>query len=119
AVGQGALALVAREADARTRELLAPLNHAETASAVAAERAFLRSLEGGCQVPIAALASVEGDDLSLDGLVSDLEGRTILREQGRGAADRAVEVGTGLAARLLERGAGEILEEIRRSSGAP
>lgn len=119
AVGQGALAVIAREDDARMRDLLRPLHHAETAAAVTAERAFLNSLEGGCQVPIAALAAQEGNEVVLDGLVSDLDGREVLREQLRGPADDAAGIGRALARRLLARGAGEILNEVRRASGVP
>jgi hydroxymethylbilane synthase len=119
AVGQGALAIVAREEDAPTLERLRILDHGDTAVAVAAERAFLRALEGGCQVPIGALALREGGEVLLDGLVAGLDGRTMLREQHRGPLSDAASVGTELADRLLARGAGELLAEIRRSAQPP
>lgn len=113
AVGQGALAVVARADDAATRALLAPLHDPATAACVEAERTFLRALEGGCQIPIGALAGVDGDALRLDGMVADLEGTTVLREQVQGPAADAAELGAALADRLLGRGAGAILERIR------
>lgn len=119
AVGQGALAVLARSDDRRTVDLLRPLHHRDTAVAVTAERAFLNALEGGCQIPIAALASVAGSEVVLDGLVTDLDGQAVLRRQARGAVDAAADVGRSLANRLLEQGAGEILAEIRRTSGVP
>ncbi len=114
AVGQGALGVAIREDDASTRSLLAPLHHAATAAATAAERAFLRGLEGGCQIPIGALATLDGGRLRLHGLVAALDGRTLLRGEADGAADHAERTGRELARRLLDRGAGDILAAIRR-----
>lgn len=119
AVGQGALGIVARKDDERVRELLLPLHHPETTAAVTAERAFLNSLEGGCQVPIAALGRREGAEVVLEGLVADLDGRVVLRDEARGPATEADGVGRSLARALEARGAGEILAEIRRAAGVP
>lgn len=119
AVGQGALAIIAREDDADLRATLASLHHFGTAAAVRAERALLRSLEGGCQIPIAALGTVEGDTLRLDALVADLEGETILRGQLDGPAAEAERIGTELAERLRADGADRILDEVRRLAAAP
>lgn len=121
AVGQGALAIEARPDHPRASALRAALDHQATALAVAAERALLGTLEGGCQVPIAAhadwRAEGEGDIgvLALRAYVGSLDGvRTVCSERVR-AADDPVELGTALAAELLERGAGDILSEIRSS----
>lgn len=116
AVGQGALGIMAAAADDRIPAILAPLNHAKTATCVQAERAFLRMLEGGCQVPIGALATISDDRLTIDGFVSDLDGKTVLREQITGDVEEPARIGEELAERLLERGAGEVLEEIRRAA---
>lgn len=113
AVGQGALAVVARADDADVAARLAPLHHAATAAATAAERAFLRALEGGCQIPIGGLARVDGGRVTLDGLVADTEGETLLRAHAEGDVGEAAEVGRSLAARLLEMGAGEVLGRVR------
>lgn len=113
AVGQGALGVAIREDDARVRELLAPLNHAETAATTAAERAFLRELEGGCQIPIGALATIANGVLRLQGLVAAIEGNPLLRGDASGPVAEAERIGRGLAHSLLEQGAGEILAEIR------
>jgi hydroxymethylbilane synthase len=114
AVGQGALAIVARADDEAVLERLRPLEHAPTAAATTAERAFLRALEGGCQVPIGALAELHDDRLTLHGLVASADGDTILRSVIEGAPGEAAELGRSLAADLLGRGAGEVLAEIRR-----
>ena len=83
--------------------------------AASAERAFLRRLEGGCQVPIGALATMDGNAVVLHGLVADLEGRRILRVQEVGGMDDAELVGRRAAEALMKKGAGEILDAIRAS----
>ena len=113
AVGQGALGVAIREDDTRIRELLAPLNHAPTAATTAAERAFLRELEGGCQIPIGALAKIADGELRLEGLVAAIGGDPLLRGDASGPLAEAERIGRGLAHSLLEQGAGEILAEIR------
>lgn len=120
AAGQGAITIQIRAADDRVRALVAPLNHRPTWVDATAERAFLASLEGGCQVPIGALVTgAPGGARMLHGLVSDVDGRTVLR--GSRILDEADPRGTGsaLAAELLARGAGEILEALRSRSNYP
>jgi hydroxymethylbilane synthase len=114
AVGQGALAVVVRADDEAILQRLRPLHHEETAAAVLAERALLRALEGGCQVPIGALGGMEDGRLVLHALVAAPGGETILRASSDGAPEDADALGRGLAAELLRRGAGEILTQIRR-----
>jgi len=118
AVGQGALALLARTNDEETRSLVSPLSHDATFHCTAAERAFLHALEGGCQVPIAALATLDGERLHLDGLVSDLDGGQVVRDQLSGRADTAVELGQELADRLIALGAKDILRQVRMIGNA-
>jgi hydroxymethylbilane synthase len=113
AVGQGALAIVARADDARTAERIAPLHHVETGCAVAAERSLLRDLEGGCQIPIGGLATVSGDTMRLVGLVADLEGKRVLRHELEGPVSEPEGLGHRVAAALREKGAQAILDEIR------
>ncbi len=119
AVGQGALAVVARTGDAEIAELLRPVHHQPTAACVEAERAFLRALEGGCQVPIGALASISGNLLSIDGFVADLEGQTILRSTFDGPTSAARVIGESLARKLVDRGADTLLDEVRAASESP
>jgi hydroxymethylbilane synthase len=119
AVGQGALAIVAPAAQSPLLELLAPLHHPPTASCVAAERAFLRALEGGCQVPIGALAEITAERLAVHGLVADLDGHQILRGEIEGLSEEADRLGDSLAESLLSRGAGQILRAIREDAPAP
>src|SRR5256714_4953195 len=117
AVSQGALGIETRADDAETIALVSRLNHAPTRAAVLAERALLRQLGGGCQVPIAAHATVSGDALSLDGLVAALSGDEIIRDAIEGDASDAASVGASLSARLLDRGAARLLESIPVQSG--
>jgi hydroxymethylbilane synthase len=112
AVAQGALGLEVRTADNRLRQLIAFLDHPPTRIAVTAERAFLARLEGGCVVPVAALGKVEGEVLTLEALISDLDGQRYLREHLSGPVDEAQSMGTALANRLLDRGGREILAEL-------
>jgi hydroxymethylbilane synthase len=108
AIGQGVLGLEARADDAQTISRVRRALHDEgTAACAAAERAFLIRLQGSCQTPLAAHGSLRSGRLFLDGLVGDLEGRRILREQIEGPPDE--DLGRMLAERLLERGAAELL----------
>lgn len=113
AVGQGALAVVARADRTDVLDRLRPLHDPVAAACTAAERALLRALEGGCQVPIGALGTVDGDRVTLHGLVAELDGRRILRVRESGSVDEAEDVGRRAADALLAKGAGEILAEIR------
>ncbi|MGE0453283.1 MAG: hydroxymethylbilane synthase [Vicinamibacteria bacterium] len=120
AVGQGALGVELRRQDERVTRLLAPLDHAATRLATAAERALLARLEGGCQVPVGALAEIAGGRLRLRGLVADIDGSRVVREETEGVAGdatAAARLGTALAERLLEAGASPILAKIRAAGG--
>lgn len=112
AVGQGALGIEARLSDTRAASLLAPLNDPATASRVTAERAMNRRLQGGCQVPIAGYAELQGDSLHLRALVGAVDGSEILRDEISGPASEAEALGTTLADRLLAAGAGRILSAV-------
>ncbi len=112
AIGQGALGLEIREDDDSIRDVLGFLNHRETEIAVSSERAFLKELEGGCQVPMAALGSLENGILHLEGMVAELDGSRFIREEMSGPADKPEELGRTLARRLLSRGADRILDGI-------
>jgi len=119
AVGQGAMAVEVRADDTKVREIASVLDDTETRNCVTAERAFLRRLEGGCQVPIGAMARVEGDRIYLEGVVGSLDGDKNLRERITGDTADADALGTRLAEQMLEKGAGEILEEVRRTVENP
>ena len=122
AVAQGALAVQSRSDDQSVLALLAPLDDPSTRTAVQAERAFLRRLEGGCQVPLAAHALVDapagdraGALVRLRGLVGTADGMQVIRAERQGTAGEAEAVGRALAEDLLHAGAGEILERLSRS----
>jgi hydroxymethylbilane synthase len=110
--GQGAVGVECRTNDARTRALLAPLHHKDTADRVLAERALNRRLEGGCQVPIACYAELQDDNLYLRGLVGDPSGKTVLRAEVTGPRAKAEQLGVEVAEMLLDQGAGAILAKV-------
>jgi hydroxymethylbilane synthase len=112
AIGQGALSIEVREDDNTIRDLIAPIDHRETRLAVESERAFLSRLEGGCQVPIAAHAKIDGDQVHLTGLVAEVDGSVLLRENVTGPVDKHEELGVKLADKLLDQGGRKILEDI-------
>jgi len=119
AAGQGAIAVEIREDDDRMRSLLVPLHDAETALQVRAERAFLAALEGGCQVPIGALAQESDGQLTLFGLIADVHGRQIVRGEHPVDEHNPELAGIRLANELRSRGATEILESLRRAEQVP
>lgn len=112
AIGQGALAIEGRREDEFVRALLSELDDPTTHTAAAAERALLDRLQGGCQVPIAAHATIERDHLSLDGLIASPDGTTLIRDAVAGAASDARALGIGLAERLLAAGGDVILRDL-------
>jgi hydroxymethylbilane synthase len=112
AISQGALGIELRRDDAELFAGLQFLHHPATAIAVAAERAFLLRLEGGCQVPIGAHASLSNDTITLTGLIAAVDGRRILKETATGPVDQAQALGTSLAETLLARGGKAILDAV-------
>jgi hydroxymethylbilane synthase len=112
AVGQGALGLECRADDKETRRLVMAISDASAAAAVEAERAFLARLEGGCQVPIAGYAVLEGADVAFSGLVASLDGKQVIRGQGRAKKQQAANLGRQVAQDVLDRGGREILAEV-------
>lgn len=116
AVGQGAMAVEIRTDDTKVQEIVSVLSDDETFNCITAERAFLRRLEGGCQVPIGALARIDGDQIHLEGVVGNLDGSKNLRERISGDISDANALGARLAEQMIEKGAGEVLEEVRREA---
>ncbi len=112
AVGQGALGLQTRAEDTTTREVVDILNHEPTRKAVDAERAFLHTLDSGCQFPVGALATIKKSEITLTGFVGSEDGSTIIREQLVYNIDRPGDAGNHLAHRFIDRGALDILGAI-------
>lgn len=112
AVGQGALGIECRSGDTEILNLLKALEHQPTAYRCYAERAFLRELEGGCQVPIGVNTVLEGDQLTLAGVVASLDGQQLVKDVISGPAASAEQLGTELAQRMRQQGAQKILDEI-------
>ena len=113
AVGQGALVIETRLGDDEVAALVSPLNHLPTAQSVTAERAFLRALGGGCRAPIAALGTVNGANLKLEGMVARVSDGKILRATEESSSLSPEELGMKLAQRLLKMGAAEFMAEAR------
>jgi hydroxymethylbilane synthase len=112
AIGQGAIGIECRSDDERVNGLIAPLHHAATADRVTAERAVNHRLMGGCQVPVAGHALLEGDAIFLRALVGTPDGKRVLRAERRGPRSSAQALGTALAEELLGQGADEILQSL-------
>ncbi|NOY39466.1 MAG: hydroxymethylbilane synthase [Nitrospirae bacterium] len=112
AIGQGAVGIECRAGDDFINTLIMPLNHLETSVCVRAERAFLKRLEGGCQVPVGAYARLIEGKVVMEGLVGSISGERIIREQMEGDQDIAESIGIRLAEDLLSRGAKEILDSV-------
>ena len=119
AAGQGAIAVQARVDDSRHGALFAALNHEPTELATRAERAFLAALDGGCQVPIGALATPSQSGLVLHGMIADVRGERMLRGAEPVAADNPERAGSRLAEDLLRRGGADILTEVRGIEQVP
>ena len=115
AVGQGAMGIETRTDDVFTNQVMASLAHQQTMITVQAERAFLKRLEGGCQVPIGAHATMENETVLLTGMVADLQGNRLIRKVLQGDPQHPEVVGTRLAEAVLDAGGQEILEEIYSS----
>ena len=114
AVGQGALGIECREGDQEILDIIRVLEDVPTRDRCYAERSFLRTLEGGCQVPIGVNTSIDGDTLTLTGMVSSLDGQNLLKDTISGSCSDAEKLGIDLANILIEKGADKILAEIER-----
>ena len=112
AISQGALGLEGRADDRFVRELVLRLEDPSTRMAVTAERGFLERLEGGCQVPIAAHATVGDQTMTLRGLIASVDGHRLIQGSSEGLIGDAKRIGVALAERLLSQGGREILKEI-------
>jgi hydroxymethylbilane synthase len=122
AVGQGAIAVQMRADDPVTGAAISALDHGPTRLATAAERALLAELEGGCQVPLGALARLDGPTLTMDAVVADLDGRDIVRQNGRASVENtaaAERLGREVAARIIQQGGRAILERVRTANAPP
>ena len=112
AVAQGAVGIEMRRSDTEMIEGLAFLDHSDTAVAVACERAFLHTLEGGCQVPIGGHATVDGGRVRMTGLIASVAGDRFFRDQAEGTVEEAEDIGRNLARKLLDMGGAEVLAEV-------
>ena len=114
APGQGAIAIEVREGDVEVLDILSILNHKKSSICVTAERSFLNRLEGGCQIPFAAHATISGEILTIEGMVATLDGSKMQRKIIKGNSKEAIQLGIDLADYIKINGGNEILEEIKR-----
>ncbi|HLP16437.1 MAG TPA: hydroxymethylbilane synthase, partial [Bacteroidota bacterium] len=114
AVGQGALGIETRENDEFVNKLVSALEHAPTRVATSGERALLRRLEGGCQIPIGTLGRIEDGRFKLDAMIGSLDGTKIFKSSIEGLPEESERLGVELALKLLELGGGEVLDAIRK-----
>ncbi|MCB9645854.1 MAG: hydroxymethylbilane synthase [Deltaproteobacteria bacterium] len=119
AIGQGILAVETKDEDEATNRRVSALDDAGARAAALMERAFLRKLQGGCQVPIAGHATVDGDRIQMRGLVAALDGSLVYEDEAAGPVGDAVALGTALADRLLAAGANRILDALKAEAGGP
>lgn len=112
AVGQGALGIECRRDDKELIRILSEINHKKTELETRAERSFLRSLEGGCQVPIGCLAKIQNDELTIEGKILSLDGSISFHQKISGSIKNPENLGEKLAKNLLKAGAREIIDEI-------
>jgi len=117
AVGKGAIAVECRLKDTEAADLLAPLDDAETRTAILAERALLAALQGGCQVPLGAWARIERGELLLDACVCSVDGAQYVKQRATAPPEQAAQLGEHMARLLIEAGAQSILEEVSRQRG--
>ncbi|MFO0795153.1 MAG: hydroxymethylbilane synthase [Candidatus Brocadiaceae bacterium] len=113
AVGQGSLCIEIRKNDERIKKIVSRIDDRQTKTAVDCERALLAKLQGGCQVPIGAYAEVQENTVSIEAVISTLDGSHAIRDKHSGPIKQAVKIGEELAQRMLESGGEKILHEIR------
>lgn len=118
AIGQGILAVETKDDDGATNRRITALDDRAARAAALTERAFLRKLQGGCQVPIAGHAVIDGDRLSMKGLVASLDGTLVFEDTTEGSVDDGEALGTELAERLLGRGADKVLAALKAAESA-
>lgn len=113
ACSQGAIAVEIRENDPEIASLLSAINDSETLIATDAERAFLRSLEGGCQIPVGSYSKIDGVNFEITGFISSINGEEFIQQKASGPVEMAVEISVKLAEELMRKGGREILQAIR------
>ncbi|MCF6342747.1 MAG: hydroxymethylbilane synthase [Bacteroidales bacterium] len=115
AVSQGAIGIEIRENDKAVENVMRGINHEETMLVTTAERAFLKSMEGGCQIPIGCFSVLNNGSFTMTGLVADLKGEKVIRITQSGKAENARQLALQVAEKMVIEGAAEILDEIRGS----
>lgn len=112
AIGQGALGIEIRKSDKDIEKIIEKFNHRETSLCVRTERAFLKRLEGGCQVPIAAFGTINRNSIKLEGMVGSIDGKVLYRDSEEDKENNVEGLGVRLAEKLLNMGADKILKEV-------
>ncbi len=113
ATSQGVIAIESRENDPKIDTFIQAINHTPTANAIEAERGFLRSIEGGCQVPVGCYTKIKDNSILITGFVASVDGKEYLADSEKGLVEEGKTVGEKLAQKLIKKGAKEILTNIR------
>ena len=113
AVSQGAIGIETRENDEAIEEIVKAISDEETMIITQAERVFLRSVEGGCQIPVGAFSEIDGDQYTITGLIANIDGSKILKHTAKGPIEVADKLALQVSGALIEQGAIKILDEIR------
>lgn len=116
AVAQGTIAIEIRENDSEIKKIIEAINHRATETAILAERAFLRTLEGGCQVPLGCYSQINGENIVLHGFVASTNGKEFIKESVNGSTSTPETCGIELAQKLINKGAKTILAQIRKNT---
>lgn len=114
ATSQGVIAIESRINDPEVDAVLKEINHAETRNAIEVERGFLRSIEGGCQVPVGCYTKTKGDTISIIGFVASIDGSEYLLDNETGPVSDGEKIGKNLSEKLIAKGAARILDDIRK-----
>lgn len=115
AVGQGAIGIEIRENDEATSDIMEKINHPSTWMSITGERAYMKKLQGGCQVPVGCFSFIDNDELTLKGFVASLDGKQYIRDEIKGPLNEALQLGENLAEIIQGKGGDRILNEIRKS----
>lgn len=116
ACSQGAIAIEIREDDSYIEEMISKINHRETFITTNAERAFLKTLEGGCQIPVGSYTHIDGENFHITGFISSIDGSVFLKESASSHIDKATDTSINIAKKLYANGGNDILESIRQSN---
>jgi len=119
ACGQGAIAIEIKDNDKEIEDMISQINHEETMISSSAERAFLNTLEGGCQIPVGSTCKINSDQIKITGFISSIDGSNFLKDSASGPIENAKQIAIDLAKKLYVSGGKEVLDSIRDENFPP